>query len=74
MRGFLVGLKNKFIKKSATITVEHMDRHTELLEELNQLKLKLSSVNQELVELEYVRYKLINEIENKILQNNCNKE
>lgn len=78
MRDFLVKLKNTFIKNSDTVTVEEIDEdidgYTELLKELTQLKSKLSSVNQELIELENARNKLVNEIENKLLQNNYNNE
>lgn len=70
MREFLVKLK-KFFKKDSDTDVnidEDIDGYTELLEELIQLKRKLSSADQELMELEYARNKLVNEIENKLFQ------
>ena len=78
MRDFLVKLKNIFIKDSYTIEVEPVDdeinEYAELLKDLLQLKIKLSSVNQELIELEHVKNELVNEIETKLLQNNYNNE
>ena len=70
MGEFLVKLK-KFFKKDSDTDVnidEDIDGYTELLEELIQLKRKLSSADQELMELEYARNKLVNEIENKLFQ------
>ena len=77
MGDFLVKLKNIFLSNPNTSTVEDIDEdidgYTELLQDLIQLKSKLSSVDQELLELECVRNKLVKEIENKLLNNNCNK-
>ena len=77
MGDFLVKLKNIFLSNPNTSTVEDInediDGYTELLQDLIQLKSKLSSVDQELLELECVRNKLVKEIENKLLNNNCNK-
>lgn len=77
MGDFLVKLKNIFLTNSNTSTVEDIDEdidgYTELVQDLIQLKSKLSSVDQELLELECARNKLVKEIENKLLNNNCNK-
>lgn len=77
MNNFLVRLKNKFLLNSNKSTFKNIDEdidgYTELLQELIQLKSKLTSVDQELIELENARNKLIIEIKNKLLSNNFNK-
>lgn len=77
MINFLVRLKNNFLLNSNKSTFKNIDEdidgYTELLQELIQLKSKLTSVDQELIELENARNKLVIEIENKLLTNNFNK-